>query len=225
MARFGVIVLQNNRSIRSYDIRNGDTIRLCLSLIPEWSLSVIYPVVAIEDHGQRLEWNVCTHQDGSLTEHNSGLDVSYLFWEAKANLGAFPLSPTSKLQPVPVDTFDPISSNLNDMDSVVIPVGKVAVYLDKSLKALGLHTEARTSFITCLLATIIPEARIHRPPIRPAYERAASLSITPQPDVMTHMQAERDIGWWVDEIGVDPVRAGDVTLFRVLEWGGTEVFD
>ncbi|KAG2746498.1 hypothetical protein P692DRAFT_201792034 [Suillus brevipes Sb2] len=33
------------------------------------------------------------------------------------------------------------------MDSVLIPVGKVAVYLDKSLKALGLHTEARTSFI------------------------------------------------------------------------------
>lgn len=29
-----------------------------LSLIPEWSLSVIYPVVAIEEHGQRLEWNV-----------------------------------------------------------------------------------------------------------------------------------------------------------------------
>jgi hypothetical protein len=36
------------------------------------------------------------------------------------------------------------------MDSVVIPVGKVAVYLDKSLKALGLHTEARTSFIMCV---------------------------------------------------------------------------
>jgi hypothetical protein len=36
------------------------------------------------------------------------------------------------------------------MDSVVIPVGKVAVYLDKSLKALGLHTEARTSFVTCV---------------------------------------------------------------------------
>jgi hypothetical protein len=49
-----------------------------------------------------------------------------------------------------VDTFNPISSSLEDMDSVVIPVGKVAVYLDKSLKALGLHTEARTSFITCV---------------------------------------------------------------------------
>jgi hypothetical protein len=38
------------------------------------------------------------------------------------------------------------------------------------------------------------------------------------------MQAERDVGWWVDVVGVDPVRAGDVTLPRVPEWGGTEVF-
>jgi hypothetical protein len=38
------------------------------------------------------------------------------------------------------------------------------------------------------------------------------------------MQAERDVGWWMDVVGVDPVRAGDVTLPRVPEWGGTEVF-
>jgi hypothetical protein len=103
--------MRGDRSIGSYNIKNGDSINLQpqldlrsmrvakpviylfspsdinvsvkLSLIPEWSLSVIYPVVTIEDHGQRLEWNVHTHQDGSLTEHNSGLDVSYLFWEAE----------------------------------------------------------------------------------------------------------------------------------------------
>ncbi|KAG1739617.1 hypothetical protein EDD22DRAFT_1045216 [Suillus occidentalis] len=230
MAQFGVIVLQNDRSIRSYDIRNGDTIRLRvipltkkpiiylylpsdidisvkLSLIPEWSLSVIYPV--------QLEWNVHTHQDGSLTEHNSGLDVSYLFWEAKANLEAFPPSPAFKLQQA--DTFNPITSNLDDMDSVVIPVGKVAVYLDKSLMALGLHMEARTSFVTCV------------------HMHYLSLFNHKQPDVVTRvcmlfkanaqMQAEKDVDWWVDVVGVDPVRAGDVTLFRVLEWGGTEVFN
>ncbi|KIK33074.1 hypothetical protein CY34DRAFT_18617 [Suillus luteus UH-Slu-Lm8-n1] len=214
-----------------------------LSLIPEWSLSVIYPVVTIEDHGQRLEWNVRTHQDGSLTEHNSGLDVSYLFWEAETNLEAFPLSLTSK--PLPEDTFNPISSSLDDMDSVVIPVGKVAIYLDKSLKALGLHTEARTSFVTYWLPSFLKHEYIALRFIpQAAYERAASLSISPKPDVVTRvsmlfkgipkehlanwtnaqMQAERDVGWWVDVVGVDPVRAGDVTLFRVLEWGGTEVF-
>ncbi|KAG2745021.1 hypothetical protein P692DRAFT_201720876 [Suillus brevipes Sb2] len=260
-----MIRLRDDRSIRSYDIRNGDTIILRvksfvkkpiiylyspsdidvsvkLSLIPEWSLSVIYPVVTIEDHGQRLEWNVRTHQDGSLTEHNSGLDVSYLFWEAKTNLEAFPLSPASK--PQLVDTFNPISSSLDDMDSVVIPVGKVAIYLDKSLKALGLHTEARTSFITYWLPSFLKHEYIAlRFVPQAAYERAASLSISPQPDVVTRVsmlfkgirkellgdwanariQAERDVGLWVDVVGVDPARASDATLFRVLEWGGMEV--
>jgi hypothetical protein len=37
------------------------------------------------------------------------------------------------------------------------------------------------------------------------------------------IQAERDVGWWVDVVGVDPARASDTTLFRVLEWGGMEV--
>ncbi|KAG1764754.1 hypothetical protein EDD22DRAFT_978984 [Suillus occidentalis] len=214
-----------------------------LSLIPEWSLSVIYPVVAIED-GQRLEWNVRAHQDGSLTDHNSGLDMSYLFWEAKANLEAFPLSPAFK--PQSVDTFNPITSNLDDMDSVVIPVGKVVIYLDKSLKALGLHTEARTSFVTFWLPSFLKHEYIAlRFVPQAAYEHAASLRISPQPDVVTRVcmlfkgirkehlanwsnaqiQAEKDVGWWVDVVGVDPVRAGDVTLFRVLEWGGTEVFN
>jgi hypothetical protein len=57
--------------------------------------------------------------------------------------------PVLQSEPQPVDSFDPISSSLNDMDSIVIPVDKVTVYLDKSLNALGLHTEARTSFVTC----------------------------------------------------------------------------
>ncbi|KAG1844209.1 hypothetical protein DFJ58DRAFT_664859 [Suillus subalutaceus] len=258
--------MRENRSIRSYNVRDGDPISLRakslllkkpviylyspsdidvsvkLSLIPEWSLSVIYPVVTTEDHGQRLEWNVRTHQDGSLTEHNSGLDVSYLFWEAESNLQAFPQSPASK--PQPVDTFNPISSSLDDMDSIVIPVDKATVYLDKSLKVLGLHTEARTSFITYWLPSILKHEYVAlRFVPQAAYERAASLSISPQPDVVTRvfmlfrgiskerlanwsnaqMQAEKDVAWWADVVGVDLARAGDMALFRVLEWGGMEV--
>ncbi|KAG1838518.1 hypothetical protein DFJ58DRAFT_124665 [Suillus subalutaceus] len=266
---FGVM-MDAERSIGSYDIKDGDCINLRfyrprnrilvkkpviylyspfdidasikLSLLPEWSLSVIYPIVTAGDHGHRLEWNVHTHQDGSLTERNSGLDVSYLFWEAETNVQAFPRSPASK--PQPVDTFNPISSSLNDMDSIVIPVDKATVYLDKSLKVLGLHTEARTSFITYWLASILKHEYIAlRFVPQAAYERAASLRISPQPDVVTRifmlfkgickghlanwvnaqMQAEKDVAWWVDVVGVDPTRAGDATLFRVLEWGGMEV--
>jgi hypothetical protein len=262
--RGGWVVMRENRSIGSYNIKDGDSIKLRvrrsfrvkkpviylyspsdidvsvkLSLIPEWSLSVIYPVVTTENHGQRLEWNVRTHQDGSPTEHNSGLDVSYLFWEAETNLPRLPAS-----KPQSVDTFNPISNSLDDMDSIVIPADKATVYLDKSLKVLGLHTEARTSFITYWLSSILKHEYIAlRFVPQSAYERTASLSISPQPDVVTRVfmlfrgiakehlknwanaqiQAETDVAWWVNVVGVDPARAGDADLFRVLEWGGMEV--
>ncbi|KAG1749576.1 hypothetical protein EDD22DRAFT_958004 [Suillus occidentalis] len=205
MPTFGTIVLNAKRSLRSYNIEDGDSINLPpmphvkkpiiylyspsnidvfvkLMLIPEWTLSVIYPVVATKDHGQHIEWNVRTHRDGSLTEYNSGLDVAYLFWEA-----------------------------------------------DYWLPSILKHEYIALRFIS-----------------QAAYERAASLSISPQPDVVTRvfmlfkgihkehlanwanaqMQAEKDVGGWVDVVGVDrsdPARAGDATLFRVLEWGGMEL--
>ncbi|KAG1888813.1 hypothetical protein F4604DRAFT_1950600 [Suillus subluteus] len=229
---FGVM-MDAERSIGSYNIKDGDCINLrfyrprILSSSPLFpsGASVVYPIVTTGDHGHRLEWNVHTHQDGSLTERNSGLDVSYLFWEAETNVQAFPRSPASK--PQPVDTFNPISSSLNDMDSIVIPVDKVTVYLDKLLKVLGLHTEARTSFITYWLPSILKHEYIAlRFVPQAAYESAASLHISPQPDVVTRifmLFKEKDVAWWVDVVGVDPARAGDATLFRVLEWGGMEV--
>ncbi|KAG1853277.1 hypothetical protein C8R48DRAFT_343061 [Suillus tomentosus] len=266
-AIFGRVIMHGDRSIRSYNIEDGDSIDIRvndflrvkkpvvylyspsdidvsvkLSLIPEWRLSVIYPVVTTEDHGRRLEWNVRTHQDGSLTERNSGLNVSYLFWEAETNSQAFPRPSVSKLQPV--DTFNPVSSSLDDTDSIVIPVDKVTVYLDNSLKVLGLHTEARTSFITYWLPSILRHEYVAlRFVPQAAFERAASLRISPQPDVVTRVfmlfkgirkedlvnwanariQAEKDVAWWVNVVGVDPARAGDVTLFRALEWGGMEI--
>lgn len=149
------------------------------------------------------------------------------------------------------------------MDSIVISVDKVTVYLDKSLKALGLHTEARTSFITCVGMCVsehhtktdyyygsywLPSILKHEyialrffPQL--AYERAAPLSLSPQPDIVTRvfmlfrgirkehladwpnarMQAGKDVAWWADVVGVDLARASDTALFRVLEWGGMEV--
>ncbi|KAG1736357.1 hypothetical protein EDB19DRAFT_1721864 [Suillus lakei] len=258
--------MDHKSSIGSYDVENGDSMRFWveqtggkpviylysptdvdvsvkLSLSPEWSFSAIYPVVTMkQDNGQHIEWNVSTHQDGNLTENNSGLDVSYLFWEAKTNSDTFPCSPASK--PQSVDVFSPTSSTLNDTDSVVISVDKVTVYLDKSLKVLGLHTEARTSFITYWLPSVLKHEYIAlRFVPQPAYERAASLSISPQPDVVTRVfmlfrgickdqladwseaqiQAEKDVAWWADVVGVDLARASDMALFRVLEWGGMEV--
>ena len=47
-----------------------------------------------------------------------------------------------------VEHFNPNDAVLNDENSVVMPVVIITPYLDKALAALGLHTEARTSFIT-----------------------------------------------------------------------------
>jgi hypothetical protein len=65
-------------------------------------------------------------------------------------------NPHSQLSPPPSPSlresheehFSPILSNLSPSDSVLLPTREVPSYLDKALAALGLHVEARTSFIT-----------------------------------------------------------------------------
>ena len=59
---------------------------VALSLVPEWRFSALYPVVPVkqQDGGhEKTHWDIRTHSDGSLTEKITGLDVSYLFWEAQ----------------------------------------------------------------------------------------------------------------------------------------------
>jgi hypothetical protein len=59
-------------------------VSVTLSLTPEWRFSALYPLVPMTRIGEEhIQWNIRTHQDGSLTEKNTGLDVSYLFWEAE----------------------------------------------------------------------------------------------------------------------------------------------
>jgi hypothetical protein len=57
-----------------------------LSLIPQWSLSAIYPVVPIKaatvQFAEQVTWKVRVHPNGELTELSTGLDVAYLYWEA-----------------------------------------------------------------------------------------------------------------------------------------------
>lgn len=60
-----------------------------LSLVSEWDFSAFYPVVPSTRSltgglGESLEWNVKTFPDGTLLEKNTGLEVSYLFWEAES---------------------------------------------------------------------------------------------------------------------------------------------
>jgi hypothetical protein len=60
--------------------------QVSLSLTPELAFSAIYPVVPIkraQSPAEQIQWDVRTHLDGSMTETNTGLDISFLFWEAE----------------------------------------------------------------------------------------------------------------------------------------------
>lgn len=59
-----------------------------LSLVPQWEFSALYPVAPIQPAGfsagvgQTVTWDVTTRADGSLLDKRTGLEVTYLFWEA-----------------------------------------------------------------------------------------------------------------------------------------------
>ncbi len=72
---------------------------------------------------------------------------TFVFFSADSCL----ITPDASRATTPVDdveTFDPSRPSLSPCNSILLPIGKIQVYLDAALKALMLHTEARTSFIT-----------------------------------------------------------------------------
>ncbi|RXW11894.1 hypothetical protein EST38_g13960 [Candolleomyces aberdarensis] len=265
--------LKNDRTLAEYGVRTGATIRLVdymptgkkpviyiyppvatrvstkLSLVPEWEFSAIYPVVPAKTtpQGQALEWVVDASPNGILKDVNTGLEVSYLYWEAETNIHNLlspPASPSLSPTGTATETFVPNRGTLSTTNSVVLKVEKITTYLDSSLKALGLHVEARTSFITYWLPSILKHKYIAlRFLPQSAYERAAPLHLEPSPDVVGRIfmlfrgVSENDLEAWVearertkdavefwkDVVGVDVDKIGDASLFRVIEWGGMEV--
>ena len=59
-----------------------------------------------------------------------------------------------------VEAFDPFCPSVRPGDSILLTIGKVPSYLDMTPKALTLHTEARTSFIT--YAVSLPSFLYHK---------------------------------------------------------------
>ncbi|KAF6740892.1 hypothetical protein DFP72DRAFT_1128633 [Ephemerocybe angulata] len=215
-----------------------------LALVPEWEFSAIYPVVPAKrtDTGEELEWVVDAAPNGVLKEVGSGMEMSYLYWEAETTAQGL-LSPPASPQLGAVDdtSFVPNRPTLDASNSVVLEVAKMTPYLDSSLKALGLHVEARTSFITYWLPSLLKHKHVAlRFLPQSAYERAAPLSVEPTPDMVGRIFMlfkgikETELGMWSDAceqsavqwagvVGVDSERMNDTGLFRVIEWGGMEV--
>jgi hypothetical protein len=61
-----------------------------LSLVKSWQFSALYPSTPIEEDstgncssmGQTVVWSVDAKPDGTLYDHRTSREVSYLFWEA-----------------------------------------------------------------------------------------------------------------------------------------------
>ncbi|KAI4522935.1 hypothetical protein K525DRAFT_283243 [Schizophyllum commune Loenen D] len=213
-----------------------------LSLVDDWAFSAVYPVVPVKgtDAGQQLEWRVQTRHDGTLLELNTGLEVAYLYWEADPPPSPVLTAPATRHKEV----FTPGMSNLCDEDSVLLAVSNITPYLDAALKFMGLHTEARTSFITYWLPSILKYDFVAlRFVEQAAYERAAPLEVTPAPDVVTRVfmlfrgvgkvdlgrwakalaRADEPASRWRDVVGAQLDKTLNASLFRVIEWGGMEV--
>ncbi|CAE7142225.1 unnamed protein product [Rhizoctonia solani] len=228
-------------------------IQVGLSLNRSWAFSAIYPPTAItaptgddKSVGQAITWTVDAQPDGVLWDHATRREVSYLFWEAHTNPKLLSSPPiTRPSSPVEVTShFDPTSPTLLSGHSALLPFDKVTGYIDDVLVALGLHTEARTSFITYWLPDLSKHTHIAlRFLPQDEYEKAAPLNISPMPEVMTRVfmlfrgveesqielwndamdMARMDVSVWKDIVGVDTTKVHDTSLFRVLEWGGMEV--
>ncbi|KDQ56412.1 hypothetical protein JAAARDRAFT_195056 [Jaapia argillacea MUCL 33604] len=232
-------------------------VQVSLRLAPSSRFTTIYPVVPIgvEDfgcddgpkYGQHIQWDIHAQPNGILTERSSGIEVSYLYWEAD---GSWNNTPPSSRPISPVNEsvgFDPACPTLTPEDSVMIPVDLVAAYLDKTLCVLGLHVEARTSFITFWL----PYLKKHRHIIlrflpQQSYSAMAPLRITPEPDVVRRVfmlfrgeddenveegrwqqsvtRGREESRFWKEVVDTEEkVMDNGENPFTVLEWGGMQV--
>ncbi|GAA5939063.1 hypothetical protein JCM3775_002663 [Rhodotorula graminis] len=178
-----------------------------LALSPEWTFSALYPVIDInkdlvvvegnkgaEQVKQRVEWTVAAEPDGSLVELSSGLELSYLFWEAAStglvtsSSAAAHSSQQGNLEP----SFHASSPSLDLSNGVVLAFSPFLAHLDAALSSLTLHTSARNDFITFWLPhfTRIRDAGndiLFRFVPQAEYARAAELEVEPKPDVVTRV--------------------------------------
>ncbi|KAJ7699017.1 hypothetical protein B0H17DRAFT_1257989, partial [Mycena rosella] len=217
-----------------------------LTLTREWDRSIIYPVAPAKRTpagGESIQWDVRTHRDGSITEHTTGLDVAYLFWEAHSNPGV-PLSPPSSPvldRPPPLEAFSPTTCNVPYGLGPPVCGQYHAVPRQRTACARPPHRGAH--LVHNILAPSLAQAHACRARLVPqdAYEVAARLDITPAPDVVTRVfmlfkgvSGEYADAWststrienperWRAVVDVDVEHAQDPSLFRVLEWGGMEV--
>ncbi|EJD48471.1 hypothetical protein AURDEDRAFT_122845 [Auricularia subglabra TFB-10046 SS5] len=215
-------------------------------MAPQWKFSCVYPVADVKRVGRRdtVEWEVDVRDDCLVDVASGNEEASNPQYMDSPP----PSRPTSPTRPA----FDPARPLLAASNSVVLDINQVSNYLQKVLQALGLHVEARTSFITFVASSHVhskywlPDMQRHKhvaPRFLPQqeYEQAAELEVSPASAAVTRvfmlfcgLGDDEGNAWratsmdasipacWRSIVGASG-RAADKTVFRVLEWGGMEV--
>ncbi|WYZ43694.1 hypothetical protein EsH8_VII_000130 [Colletotrichum jinshuiense] len=261
------ITLEDEHTLNDYHIQNNDIIHLRLNLsggkpaiylmspFPlmkvavhvtlshHWNFSTIYPLadpVIGLDNESTVSWKVSVGSDGILKDTATGVQCSYLFWEAEtlANTDAC-------ASPSPTYSFDPRVPRLHLAGNVavVLPFSDFIPYLDRALTTLTLTPAMRTEFIVYWLPkfqkirdrgrdiafNFVPQA---------AFKKVARLDVSPQPKTVARVFlvfeashdgiggptdiAELDAIDWPARVGIDVAGMKDKSAFRVMEWGGMD---
>jgi hypothetical protein len=116
----GQELLDGTKTLEDYNITRGDVVlvlsnqkvrkpviylfppaplsaKVTLALDPMWRFSVIYPIAPVTKNssggsspGDSVEWEVDVNTDGAMIDKRTGVEVSYLFWEAQYVLSFSP---------------------------------------------------------------------------------------------------------------------------------------
>lgn len=144
-------------------------------------------------------WSVTAYPDGTLVDHATGLEYSYLFWEGIADIDY-------------------------DMSRGFVVKGEeTAAFLREKLSYMGLTAREYNEFIVYWLPQMQENAYNLIAFQTDDYTENAKLIITPQPDsmlrvFMTYQPLEEPIE--VEEQTLTPFERHG---FCVVEWGGTKL--
>lgn len=214
-----------------------------VTLCPEWTFNVLYPLTlpftAAFSGRNAASWTVDVHPDGTMRHNKTGLDCSYLFWEAASHPQHRDYAPKTAS-----DSFNPAAPQpFLQHQNEVLPFERFLTRLDAILKDLCLTAAMRTEFIVYWLPafqrirdrdqlikfTFVPQE---------AFEKAAAIyisSVEPPKTISRVFMLFSGVGPgsddshtlidWVSHVGQDQEAMKDAEAFRVLEWGGMEVRD
>ncbi|KXH60631.1 ubiquitin [Colletotrichum nymphaeae SA-01] len=252
--------MKPKKTLRSYSVIENDTIHLVLrlrggkpaiylmsptqlnnvsvmvDLSQHWSFSNVYPLVKGAIGQNDVSWQVSAKPDGTLNDTATGVECSYLFWEADALT-----DPSSKI--TETHGFNPQNPLAYFAGNYVLSFDDFVPYLDQALTSLALTPAMRTEMIVYWLPkfqsirdrglqiafNFIPQTD---------FEKAAKLTVTPSPSTVARVflvfrgvvggkdednRAKLENLDWPSMVGIDVDGMEDQSKFRVMEWGGMEV--